>query len=223
MTPVIAVDGPSGSGKGTLAVQLARRLGWHLLDSGALYRIVAHAGLQRGIALDDSDALVAMIEALVIEFSPGAEGVTVRVDGTDVSRDIRDETVSEGASKVAVIQAVRTALLALQHRFARPPGLVADGRDMGTVVFPDAVLKIYLDASPEIRAERRYNQLKDKGLGVSLRRLLASIRERDERDAARAASPLKPAPDAVVIDSSTLSASEVLERIWGLVQASGIS
>jgi cytidylate kinase len=204
-------------------VSLAQRLGWHLLDSGALYRVVAHAGLQRRIGLDDGDALAAMVAGLAIEFSPGEDGVTVIVDGQDVSTDIRDETVSAAASKVAAIPRVRTALLTLQHSFAKAPGLVADGRDMGTVVFQDAVLKFYLDASPEVRAERRYNQLKDKGLGVSLRRLLASIKERDERDTARAASPLKPAPDAVVIDSSTLSASEVLEHVWGLVQASGIS
>lgn len=223
MSRVIAVDGPSGSGKGTLAMRLAERLGWHLLDSGALYRIVAYAGLQRGIDLDDGEVLAALVGDLVITFAPGIDGVTVTLDGEDVSQAIREEAVSAGASRVATLKVVREALMTLQHGFAKAPGLVADGRDMGTVVFPDAELKIYLDASPEIRAQRRHKQLKDKGLGVSLRGLLESIGERDERDRTRAVSPLEPAPDAVVIDSSALSADDVLTTVWQLVERRGLS
>ncbi|MDH3644911.1 MAG: (d)CMP kinase, partial [Gammaproteobacteria bacterium] len=176
--PVIAIDGPSGSGKGTLAAVLARRLGWHLLDSGALYRIVAAAAIARGLALDDEAALAVVAAGLEIRFKQDQ----VWVDGEDLSLTIRTEEVSAGSSRVAALTAVRSAILEQQHAMCRQPGLVADGRDMGTVVFPAAALKIFLDASPEIRAERRYNQLKNKGLSVNLRALLASIQERDERD-----------------------------------------
>lgn len=207
--PVIAVDGPSGSGKGTLAALLAARLGWHLLDSGALYRIVALVALDRGLDMDDADGLAAAARKLSLSFDAGR----VRVDGVDRTDDIRTEPVSEGSSRVAALQPVRDAVLEVQRAQRRPPGLVADGRDMGTEVFPDAPLKVFLDASPEVRAERRYNQLKNKGLSVSLAGLLASIRERDERDRGRAIAPLRPASDAILIDSTDMSIDEVLERV----------
>jgi cytidylate kinase len=212
--PVVAIDGPSGSGKGTLAARLAAALGWHLLDSGALYRVVAAVALQRAVPLDDPAGLARMAGALRIEFEDGR----VRVDGVDLSDRIRTEPVSRAASVVAAVPEVREAILALQHAMRRPPGLVADGRDMGTVVFPDAPLKIFLDASPEVRAERRYNQLKNKGLSVSLAALLASLKERDARDRARAVSPLVPAADALIVDSTDLSIEAVLDRVLAEVQ-----
>lgn len=220
MNPVvIAVDGPSGSGKGTLAEALARRLGWHLLDSGALYRIVALAAAQIGLDFGDETALAALARRIEIEFRPGDEGVAVLLDGGDVTLEIRAEPISVGASRVAALPQVRAALLDRQRAFRRPPGLVADGRDMGTVVFPDAPLKIFLEASAEERAERRHKQLIDKGLGGSLRALLASIKARDERDRERAVSPLIPAQDAVVIDSTALGIEAVQTRVWELVEA----
>ena len=222
--PVIAVDGPSGSGKGTLAARLARTLDWHLLDSGALYRIVAWSALNEAVPIDDGVALAKLAKRLRIGFEVvTGDDVIVWVGDADVSRAIRDEAVSVAASQVAALPAVRTALLDTQHRFRRRPGLVADGRDMGTVVFADAPLKIFLDASAEERARRRYKQLKDKDLGVSLRALLESIRERDERDRSRAVSPLKPADDAVVIDSSSLSIDDVFEQVWQLAVDRGLT
>jgi CMP/dCMP kinase len=221
---VIAVDGPSGSGKGTLAVRLARRLGWHLLDSGALYRAVAWSALHESVALDDADALARLATRLQVQFEVVSDDeVVVRVNAADISKEIRDEAVSIAASRVAALPPVRAALLQTQHAFQRSPGLVADGRDMGTVVFPQAPLKIFLDASAEQRAQRRYKQLKDKDLGVSLRALLESIRERDERDRSRAVSPLKPADDAVVIDSSSLSIDAVFEQVWQLASNRGLT
>jgi cytidylate kinase len=220
---VITVDGPSGSGKGTLAARLARTLGWHLLDSGALYRIVAWSALADGVALDDGAALARLATRLKIRFDVDGEDVRVHVGAVDVSRAIRDEAVSVAASQVAALPPLRTALLETQHRFRRRPGLVADGRDMGTVVFANAPLKVFLDASAEERARRRYKQLKDKDLGVSLRALLESIRERDERDRSRAVSPLKPAADAVVIDSSSLSIDAVFEQVWQLAIDRGLT
>lgn len=208
--PVLTIDGPSGSGKGTIAVQLAATLDWHLLDSGALYRIVAATAQARGIALDNGPRLALLAQALEIFFTD--EGV--QVDGEDLTLTIRTETVSIGASTVAALPEVRHAVLDIQHSMRKEPGLVADGRDMGTVVFPDAALKIYLDASAEVRAERRYNQLKNKGLSANVRALLVSIQERDERDMRRAVSPLKPATDAIVIDSTTMSIDEVLDAIY---------
>jgi len=222
--PVIAVDGPSGSGKGTLAVRLALAMGWHLLDSGALYRAVAWSALNDAVALDDGDALASLARRLDARFDiVDADNVIVRANGSDISGAIRDEAVSIAASRVAALPPVRAALLDAQHGFRRRPGLVADGRDMGTVVFLDAPLKIFLEASAEERARRRYKQLKDKDLGVSLRALLESIRERDERDRSRAVSPLKPADDAVVIDSSSLSIDAVFENVLKLAVERGLT
>lgn len=217
--PVVAIDGTSGSGKGTLAMLLAERLGWHLLDSGALYRIVAAEALARQVALDDEAALAGIARTLSIRF----DGGSVIVDGRDVTDLIRTEAVSEGSSRVAALPAVRAAVLQQQHAMRRPPGLVADGRDMGTVVFPGAVLKIFLDATAEVRAQRRYNQLKNKGLSVSLRGLLASIRARDERDKGRAVSPLQPASDAILIDSTHMSIDEVLQRVYAEAAERGLA
>jgi cytidylate kinase len=218
---VIAIDGPSGSGKGTLAESLARRLGWRLLDSGALYRIVALAAAQRDVDLDDGAALADMARDLDIEFRPGDGGVVVQLDGQDVTLQIRAESVSATASHVAALPAVRKALLERQRGLRREPGLVADGRDMGTVVFPDAQLKVFLEASPEERAARRHKQLIDKGLGGSLRALLVSIRERDARDRQRTESPLVAAQDAVIIDSTALDIDAVVEHVWELIKAKG--
>jgi len=221
--PVIAIDGPSGSGKGTLSAALARRLGWHFLDSGALYRIVARAALLARTPLEDGSAIAALATGLQIRFELAPDDVVVRVDGRDESAAIRREAVGVAASRVAALPELRAALLSVQRAFRAPPGLVADGRDMSTVVFPDAGLKIFLEASPEARALRRYNQLKDKDLGVSLPGLLASIRERDERDRSRAASPLKPATDAIVIDSTSLSIDAVFEVVWKYVIDAGLA
>jgi len=210
VVPLITIDGPGGSGKGTIAQLVAARLGWHCLDSGALYRIVAVAGLKRGISLDDESALVQLAGALDIRF--GVDG-SISVDDEDFTHGIRDEAASLGASQVGALPALRAALLDRQRRFAALPGLVADGRDMGTVVFPEARLKIYLTASAEERAQRRYKQLINKGQGVSLPALLEDIRARDERDTQRAVAPLRPADDAIVIDSTSMGIEEVVETV----------
>lgn len=213
--PVITVDGPGGSGKGTVTQMLARRLGWHLLDSGALYRLTALAAEREGVSLDDEPALVRLAANLNVAFEPTPPGEPAKVlmGDADVTADIRTETCGDNASKVALMQPVRDALLQRQRDFRRPPGLVADGRDMGTVVFPDAPVKIFLTASAEERAQRRYSQLKDAGVDVNIDALLEEIRVRDERDINRAAAPLKPADDAQVIDSTGLSIEEVLVRV----------
>jgi cytidylate kinase len=199
--PVIAIDGPAASGKGTIAKQVAQALGFHYLDSGALYRLVSLKALQARTSLGDERALQALASDLRVAF----EGDVIVLDGTDASAAIRTEAVSEAASRVATLPGVRAALLSRQRAFRREPGLVAEGRDMGTVVFPDAALKVYVTASPEERAKRRYNQLIEKGNSVTLDSLLLDIRERDERDSTRATAPLKPAPGALILDTTDLT------------------
>jgi len=208
-TPVIAIDGPTASGKGTVAARVAAALGFHYLDSGALYRLVALRALESNVAADDGDALARLASMLRPAFDEGR----VSLDGRDVTGAIRTEEVSQLTSRIAVHAPVRTALLTLQRSFQRPPGLVADGRDMGTVVFPDAGLKVYLTASVEARADRRHKQLIEKGFPTTLPALLQDLRERDERDTKRSASPLKPAEDAYQLDSSRLSIDEVVAQI----------
>jgi cytidylate kinase len=217
---VITIDGPTASGKGTITRLLAQRLGWHILDSGALYRLVALAAIKHNIPLDNAASLAPLAVNLDVEFIAG-EGdaeMAVLLEGEDVTHELRAETTGNGASKVAAVPEVRAALLERQQAFQESPGLVADGRDMGTVVFPDAVVKIFLTASAEERAQRRYNQLKDKGLGVTMRSLLDEIAERDERDQQRDVSPLVAAEDAVVLDTSELTIDEVVDHLWNLCQ-----
>lgn len=211
--PVITIDGPVSSGKGTVAREVAVRLGWHLLDSGALYRVLGFHADKTGVSLDDERALVSLAENLPVRFVEQEGDTRVVLDGEDVSNTIRTEQVGELASKVAIFQPVRDALLGRQQTFAQPPGLVADGRDMGTVVFTAAPLKIFLTASAEERARRRYNQLKEKGFGATLAALVEDIRSRDERDMNRDVAPLRPADDALVVDSTSLTVTEVVDRI----------
>ncbi len=218
--PVLTIDGPSGSGKGTLAQLLARQLGWHLLDSGALYRIVGLAAVDAGVDLDDEPALADVAAHLHVEFAatrPG-EPAAVILEGKDVSDAVRSEQSGYYASRVAVFSAVRQALHQRQRDFARAPGLVADGRDMGTEVFTDAPLKVFLTASAEERARRRYNQLMNKGESVTLAALLEEIRARDRRDCERAVAPLRPAPDAVIIDSTSLGIDQVMQQVLDLMR-----
>jgi cytidylate kinase len=212
---VITIDGPSGSGKGTIAGLLAKRLGWKLLDSGALYRLLAFAARNHGVDLSNEASLKLLAAHLDVQFIAAADGKPQRIvlEGDDVSQAIRNEDVAAGASQVAALPEVRDALLQRQRAFQEAPGLVADGRDMGTVVFPDSPLKIFLTASAEERARRRHLQLKAKGDDVSLSSLLDDIRARDERDTQRAVAPLKPAADAIQLDSTELSIDQVLERI----------
>lgn len=219
--PVIAIDGPSGSGKGTVARAVAEALGWHLLDSGALYRLTALAALRAGVPLDDAEALRRVAESLDVGFGTGPDGgPRVLLAGEDVTRAIRGEDVASAASRVAVVPEVRAALVNLQRSFRRPPGLVADGRDMGSVIFPDAGLKIFLTASAEERARRRHKQLKEQGMDVSLAALSADISQRDQRDASRQVAPLRPAAGAVLIDSTGRTAEEVVEEILARARAS---
>ena len=217
--PVITVDGPSGTGKGTVCSYLADWLKWHFLDSGALYRVLALAADKRGIHSDDELALEKLAKNLNVEFEVAKAGslVNVILDGKEVNDEIRTETCGNAASVIAPIASVRKALLSRQRAFHKAPGLVADGRDMGTVVFPDATLKIYLTASADERAKRRYKQLKEKGISANLRDLSAEIALRDERDSTRIASPLKPAEDAIVIDTSELDIDTVVAKISGLI------
>lgn len=211
---VITIDGPSGSGKGTLAQLLARQLGWYLLDSGALYRLVALAAANHRVALDNEASLAVLAGHLDVQFrNSGEGGVSVVLEGEDVTDVLRTEETGAGASRVAAFPGVRSALLERQRAFREAPGLVADGRDMGTVVFPDAPLKVFLTASAEERANRRYQQLKAKGGSVSLADLLEDIRARDERDTQRAVAPLRAATDAIVIDSTGMSIQDVFAQV----------
>ncbi|HEY0720575.1 MAG TPA: (d)CMP kinase [Gammaproteobacteria bacterium] len=212
--PIITVDGPSGVGKGTLSQRLARHLGWHFLDSGALYRLLGLAARRQGVDPADEVRLELLALKLDVRFLPSERGeTTILLNNHDVTRDIRTEQAGNDASKVAAVPVVRAALLQRQRDFRQLPGLVADGRDMGTTVFPDAPLKFFLTASAEVRAERRHKQLKEKGLDASLTTLLAEIAERDERDRTRSVSPLKPAEDAIIIDTSHLGIDEVFSAV----------
>jgi len=207
--PVIAIDGPSASGKGTVAQALAHALGFHYLDSGALYRLVALAAINRGTDLGDEAALTSLAAGLDARFAGGE----ILLEGQRATEAIRTEACGVASSRVAAVPGVRAALLDRQRAFREPPGLVADGRDMGSVVFPDARLKVFLTASPETRAERRYKQLKDKGIAANIATLLLDLAERDARDAARAVAPLKPAPDARILDTTGLPQDEVADTV----------
>lgn len=223
--PVITIDGPSGSGKGTISRQIANGLGWHLLDSGALYRLVALAGSQAGLADDDVAGHAALARTMVVRFGSrpdGGEQVLLGAQRQDVTSLIRSESAGMGASRVAAWPPVREALMARQRAFAEPPGLVADGRDMGTVVFPEARLKVFLTASAQERARRRYLQLKDGDPAVTLAALAQEIAARDHRDTTRAVSPLVPAADAVVLDTTGLSIDEVVARVRERVRRRGL-
>ena len=215
---IITIDGPSGSGKGTVCHILADKLGWNLLDSGALYRILAYAALQKKVPLDDSKQLSELAINLQVAFISNGVGVDTILEGENVGDKLRTEVVAEAASKVASIQVVRDALLERQKAFYQLPGLIADGRDMGTVVFPDAPVKIFLDASAEERAQRRFNQLQNKGFDVSIAQILSEIKDRDYRDRNRAVAPLRPASDAIEIDSTSLSIDEVVDQVVDLVK-----
>jgi cytidylate kinase len=215
---VVTIDGPGGSGKGTIAMRLARHLGWHFLDSGALYRIVAVAAMERAIEADNEQALGELAGHLDVSFSFTDGEVEILLDGNRITGKLRSEEAGVFASKIAIIPAVRAALVQRQRAFRKFPGLVADGRDMGTVIFPDAKLKIFLTASARARADRRYKQLKEKGESVNLTRLFRDIEKRDERDMSRSISPLTPAEDAQLIDSTEMSIEMVLEEIHKLLE-----
>ena len=210
--PVIAIDGPSASGKGTVAARVAAALGWRYLDSGALYRLVALMALERDIALDDEPALAGAASGMKVEFGEGS----VRLDGRDVGTALRGEGVSVAASRVAAHPAVRRALLERQRAFRAAPGLVADGRDMGSIVFPDAPLKVFLTADVSTRAERRHKQLMEKGMYGKMDDVVAELRRRDERDSSRPVAPLKHYPDAVFLDTTRLTIDQAVDRILGL-------
>ena len=217
--PVITIDGPSGTGKGTVAHMLASHLGWHILDSGALYRIVAVGAQEQGISVQDTDRLCAFAEGMQVSFSSAFEG-SIHLNGKEISAVVRMEKSGDMASVIATQPPLRKALLQRQHDFRQPPGLVADGRDMGTVVFPDAILKFFLTASAEVRAERRYKQLKNKGVNVNLAFLLKDIKSRDDRDSSRLVAPLVPARDAVIVDTTSLDVSAVFSELLREMQKS---
>ncbi len=219
-TSVITVDGPAGSGKGTVAHQVAAELGWHILDSGALYRLVAHQAIQKKVALDDEKKLAELARNLDVVFVAGEEGESIiLLEGEDVTYAIRTEECGGVASQVAVYPLVREALLDRQRDFLQEPGLVADGRDMGTVVFPGALVKVYLTASARVRAERRQRQLKEQGVDVKVSGLVRDIESRDARDCGRRSAPLKAAEDAIVIDTDSLSIDEVVDQVLSVVKA----
>jgi len=218
--PVITIDGPGGSGKGTISQALAEQLGWHHLDSGALYRLLAYAALQQSLDLADETALVALAGRLSkSDCLPTPENPAIRLQGVDVSDALRTEACATAASRAAALPAVREALLAWQRRCRQLPGLIADGRDMGTVVFPDATLKFFLTARPGVRAERRYKQLKEKGINVDLAVLVKEVEARDARDSSRQISPLTPAPDALIVDNSDLNEADTLHRVLAVVHS----
>ena len=217
LPPVITIDGPSGTGKGTIAHLLSKELGWHMLDSGALYRIVGVAAQDQGVDPADPVELKRIALSMQVTFSSLFQG-SIELDGSEISGRVRLEESGALASRVAAVPELRAALLQRQHDFRQLPGLVADGRDMGTVVFPDAICKFFLTASAETRAQRRYNQLKDKEVSVSLPALLRDIQARDERDSTRAVSPLKPAKDAVIIDTGPLSIDQVMFAVMARVK-----
>jgi cytidylate kinase len=216
--PVIAIDGPSASGKGTVAQAVAQALGFHYLDSGALYRLVGLAATDAAADLDSGPEVLSILLKINIKFDKDR----VFLDGRDVSDAIREEPISAAASKVGAHARVRAALLERQRDFRQPPGLVADGRDMGSVVFPDAALKIYLTASAQARAERRYKQLIGKGLGANMAALLQELKQRDQRDSERAAAPLKKCPDAVEVDTTSLSVAQSIDRVLELYRNLGV-
>lgn len=218
-SPIITVDGPSGAGKGTLCMLLAEKLNFHLLDSGAIYRVLALAALHHGVDTESEEALVPIATHLDVQFIAEGDLVKVILEGEDVSKELRKEETGNAASKVAALPRVREALLRRQRAFSAEPGLVADGRDMGTVVFPNADAKIFLDASAEERAQRRLNQLQLKGLSGKFDQLLRDIQERDDRDRNRAVAPLRPADDALVIDSTLLSIDEVVEKALQFIES----
>jgi len=215
--PVITIDGPSGAGKGTIARQLADKLGYHLLDSGAVYRAAALYALWKGADLDSESSVMRAIDDMNARFVPQTDGVQVLLDDKNVTLDLRSETTAAAASKVAVMPLVRESLLDEQRSFRNAPGLVADGRDMGTIVFPDATLKVYLSASKQVRAERRSKQLKEKGIQTTMASLLQEIGARDERDSSREHAPLVAAKDALIIDSSDLSIDAVVSQILSAI------
>ncbi|MFC1235083.1 (d)CMP kinase [Vibrio sp. F74] len=217
--PVVTVDGPSGAGKGTLCMLLAEKLGFHLLDSGAIYRVLALAAIHHGVNTESEEALVPLATHLDVQFIAEGDLVKVILEGEDVSSELRKEETGTAASKVAALPRVREALLRRQRSFSNEQGLVADGRDMGTVVFPNAEVKIFLDATAEERADRRLKQLQDKGLSVKFDHLLREIQERDDRDRNRAVAPLRPADGALVLDSTTLSIGEVVDQALEYIES----